>query len=421
MNRVKSAMLEFAKIVHEAIGIQSPRVFIAVFALFGLLFFGGIGWLIDRGYRVKLQEAKSIQLAPAAPAAPTKPANDKSAIVGVMVPERREVLLDASKASLKIEVGDSNTFFTAGTPIRQPWFQMFRDNQLTIERINGQVVISTAVRDSSGAIVAEVIRNQWKVRPELLWDKNFNRNALEIRDKFGDVVLQIVVLEDRIRIQGVWRSSSGDCFMMVKNPDPKNPGASLITFYNPTIKIKPIFLYPSELHPGELAEVHTPHTVAPFTPKTEDKAADKQRPNQIMNNSPGGVQVGGDLKIVSNEPRFLSAEQKSKLAQEISNFSPQEIEITRFMSSDDALGYGADIGNAILAGGWTVKGNAINMAVATAFDGVRGLSILVKDASAPPLKARQLQQAMIAAKIPVTLASDSSLSADVIVLWVGSR
>lgn len=56
MNRIKSAMLEIAKIVHEAIGIQSPRVFIAVFALFGFLVFGGVGWLIDKGYRVKLQE-----------------------------------------------------------------------------------------------------------------------------------------------------------------------------------------------------------------------------------------------------------------------------------------------------------------------------------------------------------------------------
>jgi hypothetical protein len=71
------------------------------------------------------------------------------------------------------------------------------------------------VRDSSGAIVAEIIRNQWKIRPELIWDGNFNRNALEMKNKFGDVILQIVVLDDRIKIQGVWRSASGGFFMVV--------------------------------------------------------------------------------------------------------------------------------------------------------------------------------------------------------------
>lgn len=51
-------MLDFAKLVHEAIGIESPRAFITVFALVGLLFFGGIGWLVDKGYRTKLEETE---------------------------------------------------------------------------------------------------------------------------------------------------------------------------------------------------------------------------------------------------------------------------------------------------------------------------------------------------------------------------
>jgi len=49
-------MFELAKIIHEAIGIQSPKWFIALFALVGLLAFGAVGWLIDKGYRVGLQE-----------------------------------------------------------------------------------------------------------------------------------------------------------------------------------------------------------------------------------------------------------------------------------------------------------------------------------------------------------------------------
>lgn len=49
-------MLDLARLVHEAIGIENPRAFIALFALTGLLFFGCVGWLIDNGYRTKLRE-----------------------------------------------------------------------------------------------------------------------------------------------------------------------------------------------------------------------------------------------------------------------------------------------------------------------------------------------------------------------------
>lgn len=50
-------MIELAKIVHQAIGIESPRVFILVFMLFGALVFGCLGWLIDKGYRVSKPHA----------------------------------------------------------------------------------------------------------------------------------------------------------------------------------------------------------------------------------------------------------------------------------------------------------------------------------------------------------------------------
>jgi hypothetical protein len=49
-------MLELAKLIHEAIGIENPKMFIGVFALVGLLGFGTIGWLVDKGYRAKLRQ-----------------------------------------------------------------------------------------------------------------------------------------------------------------------------------------------------------------------------------------------------------------------------------------------------------------------------------------------------------------------------
>ena len=53
-------MLEIAKLIHEAIGIESPRKFVLVCALVGAILFYSLGWLIDKGYRAKLkEEAKS--------------------------------------------------------------------------------------------------------------------------------------------------------------------------------------------------------------------------------------------------------------------------------------------------------------------------------------------------------------------------
>src|SRR5689334_20264006 len=57
-------MLEFAKLVHDAIGIENPRTFIAVFALVGFLLFGTVGWLLDRGYRAQIKN-ESQKTAPA--------------------------------------------------------------------------------------------------------------------------------------------------------------------------------------------------------------------------------------------------------------------------------------------------------------------------------------------------------------------
>ena len=52
-------MVELAKLIHDAIGIESPRTFIAVFAISGALIFGVLGWLVDHGYRVKIREEQA--------------------------------------------------------------------------------------------------------------------------------------------------------------------------------------------------------------------------------------------------------------------------------------------------------------------------------------------------------------------------
>jgi len=78
MNRTsksKATMLEFAKLIHEAIGIQNPKIFVAVFAIVGLLLFGTVGWLVDKGYREKLRQESEVHqsISPATATEPQKP------------------------------------------------------------------------------------------------------------------------------------------------------------------------------------------------------------------------------------------------------------------------------------------------------------------------------------------------------------
>jgi len=60
-------MLEIAKLIYDAIGIESPKKFIVVCAIFGAIVFSGLGWLIAKG-----AQAKNAEIHPAsAPASQT--------------------------------------------------------------------------------------------------------------------------------------------------------------------------------------------------------------------------------------------------------------------------------------------------------------------------------------------------------------
>ncbi len=52
-------MLELAKLIHEAVGIQSPRLFIGLCIFLFAIAGGGLGWAIDKGYRMKVAEEQA--------------------------------------------------------------------------------------------------------------------------------------------------------------------------------------------------------------------------------------------------------------------------------------------------------------------------------------------------------------------------
>jgi len=191
------------------------------------------------------------------------------AYTGVLTP-KAELLFSPTEGGLipKIQIGTSNTFFTAGTAAQSSAYgamllPMLQQSQFKVESIGGKMKISTLITDDKGNVIAELIRNEWKVAPPPnSWDRNYTSDRLEVRDAKGHVVLQVHVLLDRIQIQGAWWINMGppnglaQVFVM-KNPHPSPVSQALIVFVPknslqgpPTIA--PMFAYPSERHLGEL-------------------------------------------------------------------------------------------------------------------------------------------------------------------------
>jgi hypothetical protein len=170
--------------------------------------------------------------------------------------EKSQTVLSATEGILqrKIEIGDSGTTFNFTGPEGTPLLSFTKGYHLLIEVVDNELKVSTQVKDRSGALIAELVRNEWKIAPPpRTWDRNFNREALEVRDNTGAIVLQVRVLFDRVRLQGEWWLN-GRGFRLMKNPGPE--GGALMGFRklnDPDEKpIEPMFMYPSDTNFGKL-------------------------------------------------------------------------------------------------------------------------------------------------------------------------
>lgn len=219
----------------------SPWLGYAVSAILGASLLCAYWWAIGR------MLAKPQLDVPKEPVASDGP----STMTGTLKPE----LLFSSQSSTRaiLEIGDSGTTFVWAGKVGSPAF-MIGEDPIILERIaNGNVAITSTIRDKGGKIVAEIVRNEWKLRPTLLWDRNFNSSAVEVRGESGEVILQARALPDRIQLQGIWHTAAGGFVELVKSPDPQRPGGlMIINRPQQRLRIIPIFRYPSDHHLGEL-------------------------------------------------------------------------------------------------------------------------------------------------------------------------
>jgi hypothetical protein len=178
---------------------------------------------------------------------------------GKIEAEKSELLLSSKDHVVKrrMEIGDSGAVFEFTGPAGDPLFEFAKDYNLKIESVDGELKVSTKIRDPKRLLVAELIRNEWKVAPPPnSWDRNYNKDTVEVKNSSGDIVLQVRALPDRIQIQGEWWMDEVNGVRFVK--DPKGSGAFMTKFgtaYRPEhapATIQPLFVYPSQTHLGEL-------------------------------------------------------------------------------------------------------------------------------------------------------------------------
>ncbi|MCH7875794.1 MAG: hypothetical protein IH965_10905, partial [Gemmatimonadetes bacterium] len=175
---------------------------------------------------------------------------------GLLKGKQRLLLAFKKGRHPQLELGDSGAILRYGGPQGQPIFKIFDDTHLTVELERNRVQVSTLIRNISGTVVAELIRNEWKVNQNTAFDRNYSEEALEVRDASGDVVLQIRVKEDRVQFAGKFYDRNGNGVALGKVVDKAGNTGGGIEFTGSAhrelqMKIEPLFRYPSERHLGE--------------------------------------------------------------------------------------------------------------------------------------------------------------------------
>jgi hypothetical protein len=180
----------------------------------------------------------------------------RGAYTGEIKSQNRVLVSGKAHVWPQLEFGNSGAILAFAGPEGSPLFKFADDANLTIIREDGRVKVSLGIRDKSGRLVAELVKNEWRVNPQNSFDRNYSVDALEVRDPSGDVVLQVKALADRVQLQAKLYDSSGRGIGFAKVIGPQGPGGGIV-FSAPghplQLTIQPMFKYPSDSHPGQLS------------------------------------------------------------------------------------------------------------------------------------------------------------------------
>jgi hypothetical protein len=122
---------------------------------------------------------------------------------------------------------------------------------LAIRLIDGRLLVSTQIRDDTGGLIAEMKDNEWKHQEApVVFDRNYTRDVLEIRDRTGKVALQVANLGSTVELSAIFHCSNGWTYMVGRIAgegsamELRHPGEPLRS------EIPSICDYPSDQHLG---------------------------------------------------------------------------------------------------------------------------------------------------------------------------
>lgn len=110
----------------------------------------------------------------------------------------------------------------------------------------GELKISTVIRNEDGKIIARLEANEWQVNPNLIFDRNFDKEAVEVINEKGEVILQAEFDGESVQFAGIFYRGDGWRIALGYNIIESRPPSERIQ-----ASFKQIFKYPSKNHPGE--------------------------------------------------------------------------------------------------------------------------------------------------------------------------
>ncbi len=156
-------------------------------------------------------------------------------------------------AEFVVKIGTSETEIVTPSTLNHP-INILGDKFTMNLNAQGNVIISTVVRDRNGNLIAEIIENKWRVsnQSNLSWDKNYKKDMLEVLDGRGRVVLQVKLFTNGIQLQGEWYREDGRRVRFQAFSD--QGGVTILgPFGRDDPPIQNRFKYPSSEHWGEFA------------------------------------------------------------------------------------------------------------------------------------------------------------------------
>ena len=116
----------------------------------------------------------------------------KAAYEGKLNPVPKIIFSSRDKIYPEMEIGNSGSVLVWKGPTGEPIFKFDEDNYLLITNDKTGIKVSIRIYNKNNKVAAELIQNEWKVNPNNTWDRNYSKNALEVKDDSGDIILQVV-------------------------------------------------------------------------------------------------------------------------------------------------------------------------------------------------------------------------------------